>query len=992
MATIGRKLEEGKLERRFIESVRFPFQEISEASGGEKRGGGRPPHWEMVFWWTRKPLISARAVIAGSLLPEDTDRRSFLHWIGFYKGKSPHQVNPTRKFNGNLLDPFAGFGSIPLEALRLGLNVTAVELLPVAYVFLKAVLEYPVRYGHSLITDVERWGNWVTERLKEDPIIKELYDEDIAVYIGSWEVKCPSCHKWTPLVGNWWLARVKGRDGYERLAWMKPKVEGDRVEVEVVDLSKVIGDRVKGAKVEANKVKVGEKEYVVPDSNVEARREQATCLYCSQPIRFIEPESGRHIVKPELGEVKQQKLVWYVKYALSKYNEGDESLAKPRLLVKVKLKERDLEFTSCIDEDIAKLWKAKEEIEKLLEKGDPDIPTEGIALYENRRITPILGITKWHKFFNPRQLLTLVKLTKLIREAGKRVEEEKLSQGWSREEAFKYAETVIIYLAIAQCKLLNYNSITTRWDSTWWKIGETLSTRGIAMNWNWCDINPIKNFIGSWIKSLNSSINGLEYLVSAIGGDGFDFQSCKKEVLNGEAKVFLDDAIMLNKLDSEEKFDLIVTDPPYYDDVPYAELSDFYYVWLKRALSDVDNGRLKPRFLREAFFEEIGEDWVEIPTQWERYALNEVSLNPPRLGPDAKMEDGIKHFQNLLNASFITMASRLKDEGLLVTYYAHTDPDAWKALLEAGWEAAGLRVTNAFPMTTESAQSVVKRGKLSMDTSIIVTWRKGVEGSIDASDLYKEMVEEASRRAKELIDLGIVGRDLLIGSLAVALGAATRYREVRVMGKIDVRTLVDKYVYPATLLGIARALARKAELKEGVRSNDSLFYLIVKFTLGGAKKKVLESTDARIFSIGTSMDLNMALKSLRILRAGKEEAGAKVAKAKTLILVEPASTERSKLAELLEARGVGISEPKIRCAVDALHVLEYYAITYSRDEFKRKLDELKARYPAQVIEALSMARIMARVLPDTDVEKGLCNRVVGYLEPGGLTPFMEGES
>ncbi|MEM2868442.1 MAG: hypothetical protein QXR84_08205, partial [Candidatus Bathyarchaeia archaeon] len=61
-----------------------------------------------------------------------------------------------------------------------------------AYVFLKAVLEYPAKYGRRLVEDVERWGKWVTERLREDPLIRELYDEDVAVYIGSWEIKYPA--------------------------------------------------------------------------------------------------------------------------------------------------------------------------------------------------------------------------------------------------------------------------------------------------------------------------------------------------------------------------------------------------------------------------------------------------------------------------------------------------------------------------------------------------------------------------------------------------------------------------------------------------------------------------------------------------------------------------------------------------------------------------------------------------------------------------------
>jgi putative DNA methylase len=267
-----------------------------------------------------------------------------------------------------------------------------------------------------------------------------------------------------------------------------------------------------------------------------------------------------------------------------------------------------------------------------------------------------------------------------------------------------------------------------------------------------------------------------------------------------------------------------------------------------------------------------------------------------------------------------------------------------------------------------------------MDTSIVVVWRKGCEGSIEASELYTEMVEKASERARELLDLGIIGRDLIIGTLAAALATATRYREVRVMGKIGTSTLVDKYVYPATYLGLAKAFARKADLKESVKMPEGMFYLIVKSTVAGAKKKILESTDARIFSIGTSLDLNSALRDLKLLKAEKES-GAKVAKAKSLRLLEPVSKEGSKLAEFLEVREIGVTDPKIRCSVDALHLLEYWAVRYAREEFRRRLDELKAKYPVHVEDALSMARIMARVLPSEDMEKELCNRIVEYLEP-----------
>ncbi|MGC8933460.1 MAG: DUF1156 domain-containing protein, partial [Candidatus Methanodesulfokora sp.] len=452
-------------------------------------------------------------------------------------------------------------------------------------------------------------------------------------------------------------------------------------------------------------------------------------------------------------------------------------------------------------------------------------------------------------------------------------------------------------------------------------------------------------------------------------------------------RILLDDATILSKLDKDEKFDLIVTDPPYYDDVPYAELSDFYYVWLKRALSDVVDNKLVPRFIPEAFFERIGDSWVEISTQWEKYALSEVSMNPPRLGPDAKKEDGIKHFQNLLNASFNTMSSKLKENGLLVTFYAHTSPDAWKALLEAGWESAGLRVTNAFPLITESEQSVVKRGKLSMDTSIIVVWRKGSEGSIDASDLYKEMADSSARKARDLIDLNITGRDLIIGTLAEALSVATKYKDVKSMGRIDVRTLVDKYIYPASLLGLARALAYKADLRETVKSPEAMFYLIVKFALSGMKEKIIESTDARIFSIGTSLDLKKAI-NLRILRE-RESKGAKVAKAKSLVLMEPISEEKAKLEEFLEVRGISVRDPNIRCSIDALHILEYYSVAFPCGEFRNKVDELKSRYPSQVEEALLMAKIMVKALSSDDRERSLCQRIIECLEPAPKGAVLE---
>jgi putative DNA methylase len=478
----------------FLESINFPATRISEESAREKAGGGRPEFWEMVFWWTRKPLIGARCIIASALLdekasPDDLYKIARLYP---YSEKVPHRENPRvpqslrEKFkNVRLLDPFAGFGSIPLEAIRLGIGeVVAVEFLPTAYVFLEAVLEIPkwaVEKGLSekLIKDVERWGGWVTERLREDPDVKELYDEDVAVYIGTWEVKCPLCNKYTPLIGNYWLARVKGPKGYKGLAWMEPAIVGDRVEIKVVDLNKELNSREISAKVSENVVEAHKASYKVPEANIDARSELARCLHCNR-------------VMPGKGDQ------WHVKRALREWNERLEkylrgevsldelkaSLARPRLLVKVKIIGDQLVFEPAVREDEEKLWKALEKLRLMW--GDPDIPTEPVPIYDARNIWVInYGMINWFKLFNPRQLLTLIKLVKLIREAGKRVEQEKVKEGLSKEEAFKYAEAITTYLAIVDMQICVTLIHQHAMESRMVEIEKAFRVRGIAMMWNW---------------------------------------------------------------------------------------------------------------------------------------------------------------------------------------------------------------------------------------------------------------------------------------------------------------------------------------------------------------------------------------------------------------------------------------------------------------------------------------------------------------------------
>ncbi len=980
--------------KRFIETPDFPVDAVNEASAKEKQGGGRPPYWEMVFWWTRKPLAGARAVIAGALLPSDTNPTEFRYNLRLTESIA-HRKNPNIPpkwkeifSKAKLLDPFAGFGSIPLEAIRLGVGeVVAVELLPTAYVFLKAVLEYPKwaverDLGQKLVKDVERWGEWIVERLREDPDIQELYDDDVAVYIGTWEIRCPHCGRWTPLVGNWWLARVskeaseeEGEEGtrsgtFKRLVWMEPVKAGDHIAIKIVDLNRELGRETLRAKVNANQgtIVVDGRTYRVPQKNIDARRETATCLHCNNQIR----KGQRDWYVKEAIRDWNQKLEQYLTGQIDLETLKETVKARPRILAKAKIADGDLEFQPATQEDQEKLWKA---LQKLRQHwGDPDIPTEQITPYGVRYLFPIIyGFDKWFKLFNPRQLLTIAKLAKLIREAGKKVEDKMLREGRSREEAFKYAEAVTTYLAIALINFIRHNALVNHWEgASWQPVRHVLAMRGIAMQWNWCDVNPYYNeSLVSYQHFNNKNTNGLSYLVSVVSAS------------SSRITVFLNDATELSKL-GNEMFNVIVTDPPYRDDVPYAELSDFYYVWLKRALSDVvDVGGLvvrQPRFIAEAFFK----NGAEIETQWKYFADKEVSEDESRSRFFGEHVGSLEHFKALLAKSFQAMADRLVDNGVLVTYYAHTSPDAWEALLDAGWRGAGLRISAAHAVVTESKHRVTARGKAGLDVSIVAVWRKGVAGQVLAGEAYSKALDECTGYASTLLKKGFDGVNLFVGVLGCVLSVFTRYE--RVVGVKNTKELVEEYVYPATAEAIARALGG-GELA-GRLSGASLFYLLGKVLIARRPRQVqrtLDRSTMAIMAIGTRNEVRK-LKDFGLVEQERDK----------FRLLEPAWGQRDlarAVRSALDKRGVNPKNLVARTAIDTLHLLEYYAVTLPKSEFTKKVEELRAKYPSLYEEALGLARLLAEVLPPNDPERELVNRVVSMLAPGqaGLDKWLRGD-
>lgn len=958
----------------FIESPNFPIVEVNQAAAREK-GPGRPPHWEMVFWWTRKPLIGARAFILASLLPEDTDKHSFLAWLPITRQGTPHRFNPRlpdrvkeRLRRARLLDPFAGFGSIPLEAMRLGVGeVVAVELLPTAYIFLKAILEYPKwaaenKLERKLLEDLERWGNWITEKLREDPDIKELYDPDTAVYIGSWEVKCPVCGKYTPLVGNWWLARVKGKT----YAYMKPRKEGDKIKIDIIE------GRRTGA----------------PEPNVKGRPAQAKCLHCGSTITYLDPETGRtYRSKSEAPQPVRQRLEFLPKHAIREWNkrleeylEGQitleelkQSPARPVILVKARINKGELEFQPATEEDNQKLWRALEKLRQIW--GDPDIPIEPVPNYERRQlmVCTSTGACKWYQLFNPRQLLTLVKLVKLIRETGKKVEEEKIKGGCDPDKSKKYSEIITTYLAISLTKQVDYNSLVTAWNAASWSstsshAAHTLSFRGIATSWNFVDNSFINDRMG-FSSFVNSVKRGLEYLVHGINYN---------DIINNNLKIMLDDSTVLNDLE-ESSFDVIFTDPPYRDDVPYTELSDFYYVWLKRALSD---DGLAPRFHGEA---------LGYNTQWEVFAPSEISFNQGRMKYFGVDEAG-DYYVRLLGQAFRRMSELVKDDGLIVTYFAHSSPEAWIELIEAGWRRAGLRVTRAWSTSTERQQRVTARGKAALESSIVVVWRKRRGNGLRSGE-YSVVVDEAFEAAREALESAKASRltsaDIFLSTMIGALSVFTSYdRVVRFGRELSSRDVV-KESYAITTRVLAGAGA-------GISSPEALFYLAAKAVYRryalprgqirmGAEPITLSSQDVIVLSYGFLGEDEAGYRLFSNARIIKpvDTSGPNVSKPKAFTLLEPLEESLEAVKSLLGRRGVNplklAATGRRFNSIDALHLLEYFA-KQGRGEFEAVYRELYSRYPREVREAVEVARVLSGLAGDP--ERPLAGLVLKYLGGG----------
>ena len=662
-------------QRTFIEDF-LPVEEISKEAKKEKCG--RPSTFEMHYWWARKPLIAARAAILGALLPKDFDRKEFVRLLGLGKDKRAHNYgvdldivqmyyrNMWGTKSPKILDPFAGGGSIPLEAMRLGLEVFCADYNPVAYIILKTALEYPQRYKEKFVKDVDFWTDWVIEKTKSE--LQQLYPEHdgkkVAAYVYAWVVTCPFCGLEIPLVTNWWL--VKKREKY---VYLNPFVENGSITFTI------------------------EKKGTPQKGTVS--RGRGRCLHC-----------GHTIVNKYIQEEIRKKR-------------------KERLLAVVLLGSEGKEYNLPSEPDINALTKAQTLFNEqaavlkndgLLPAGHPDPGEIASARY----------LPRWEDHFNARQLLLVTTLIKNIRSALQLI---------NKDPEYTAAIAAALYHIIG--KHIDYNCRTTHWHTGYEKIGDVMSFRRPSLTWDHSEVNPFVKSSGTLLSAKKCVIDGLIYAVDKLAHVQPPKVVCKSVL----------------SLPYEKTFDIIITDPPYYDNVQYGELSDFFYVWAAKILNKYES---EFNYLETPKSEEI-----DVSTS--RYHSKEASIS---------------FYETTLQKAFITMEKALKDHGVLVLFFAHKDLHSWVVLANT-LQGAGFTITSTWPIHTENANNVIAKGN-SIMSSIVITARKRFEEKTGyAEEIKKEVDMYVKKRINECKNSGMKDADVMVAAMGSALEIITQYSDVK---------------------------------------------------------------------------------------------------------------------------------------------------------------------------------------------------------------------
>jgi len=706
------------------------------------------------LWLARRPCGVSRVLTLSSLLPAGTDKTVFKELVGldvtpslinkklppvmFYV--SPQRTGIEEKVLGThhkssdeiiVLDPMAGGGSIPFEALRLGFRSLSIDYNPVAYIVLKATIEYPSKFGNNmkLYEDVKEEAKALIKYSVKE--LMQYYTPNAENYIIARGVICPNveCQGLIPIIHSTRL----GKDGpYIKFNFDK---KAKTFRVNVVDS--------------------------------ETTFEKLRCPFCGRPL--TQDEVFRSWV------VKHGRLL---ETALS----GDVDEAKNNvnklLVTHVPLiKQVPGGFSPCNEVDKQVLIKAYLDLAEQVEELNKYIPHAPIP-EENEVFGPVKtrGISKWYELFSPRQLLILSKLIKYVVERAEVLIDEK----------GEYGAAVATYLALGLDKVTNYNSILSTWHSTHSVIrdltGQYATGRKIGFGLEYCEAKRIDLAL-DWVYEPN-----VERPTATTGG----ICPILRELCGGVAgfgdkvEVYMGDARELARILGDRGTDIVNVDPPYFAQHTYSDLSEFFWQLLRVSLRPVINsGYLFNRDEGKGRVECLVNGWNPVLPTVPRNG--EIIVRKKRSKLEQAYQPNTRGWYTEQMWKFFTEVHKiLKDEGILIVWFTHSDPEAWESIL-SGLYASDSVVSRAWTVTTEMEQRRVAHTGSAFFTSMALVARKGgsngiIVGERDPEKLVSDQHVEKSilESVNEAFQSANISKasamETFIMALAGAIAGATKIR------------------------------------------------------------------------------------------------------------------------------------------------------------------------------------------------------------------------
>jgi putative DNA methylase len=606
-----------------------------------------------------------------------------------------------------VVDPFAGGGSIPLEALRVGADAFASDLNPVPVLLNKVVLEYIPKYGQRLADEVRKWGEWIKREAQKE--LAEFYPKDAdgatpIAYLWARTIQCegPGCGAEVPLIRSLWLAKKSNRSVALQIM---PNKKAKRVDFQII--LKKSGKWVDQANHKT--------EIATPKFEGMVKRGSATCPCCgyTTPVARV-----REQLKSRHGGTKDGQLFCVV---TSRQNEVGRFFRLPN--------ERDL---TSAKKAVARLEKKKREHKGTLSL----VPDEKLDLRGIRHTwAMIYGLQDWSSYYTDRQALALTTLTKLVVEAGQQVRNES-------DNAF--ANALQTCLAMVLSREADKLSSIARWDTTRENPQGTFARQALPMLWDFNEVNPLSGSGGDWDTALDWVHRICESQFQSVSAGTVERASAAHHPMPSDSA------------------HLFVTDPPYYDAVPYAYLSDYFYVWLRRALAAA---------LPDLFTDSL------VPKD------EEIVVDRPHELSNSTHD--IAFYERELTKAFSEGRRVLRPDGIGTIVFASKTTASWEAILKAVVDA-GWIITGSWPIDTEMEARVAAQGQARLASSVhlVCRPRENPDGSVRTDEIgdWRDVLQELPRRIHEwmprLAEEGVVGADAIFACLGPALEIFSRYSRV----------------------------------------------------------------------------------------------------------------------------------------------------------------------------------------------------------------------